>query len=99
MPDLCFTLVCFAEEASDYLLARYSGFLCTINVSAANMTNNTKFIAKNLGRYAVRCAGILVHRAFDKSEQAKEWGQWNYKNRANWTIERLSKDTLDHVNT
>lgn len=62
------------------------------------MINDENFISKNIGRYAVRCAGILVHRAFDKHKQAESWGKWNYKNRANWTIERLSKDTQGLLN-
>lgn len=48
------------------------------------------FRQRNVGHYAIRHAGtIITAKAFDTKREAEEWAKWNYKNRANWSVEKL----------
>lgn len=70
-----------------------------IDIKPVGRVDDDAFKFRNAGKYAVRQAGVLVHRAFDSEREATKWATWNYKNRANWTVEYLPLASSSRLTT
>lgn len=53
------------------------------------MSRDQTFARNHRGKFAVRQAGILVHRAFETKYAAAAWAEGNYRHPENWVVVQL----------
>jgi len=48
-----------------------------------------------LGLYAIQCGRHLVNKRFQSYQDAKSWGEWNYKGKGNWRVVLLEATPIE----